>query len=78
MKISQDLILGIAIGAGVAYLLANQSEPAPVVMKPQVPTKYKPFPSSPAQGPAQSINVPRRIGVRPWQTAWSSAYALHA
>jgi hypothetical protein len=51
MKVSQDLILGIAIGAGVALLLNNRASTAP----PMIPGQYKPSPKSPGSTAQSSL-----------------------
>jgi len=67
MKVSNELLIGIAIGAAAALLIAGGKNP---VVTTKVPGKYP--------APAKN-NVPMQyIGIRPWQTAWSAARPLHA
>lgn len=57
MKLSQDLLLGIAIGAGAALLLSrNSTTVGPVVITPKVPSPPK-VPGSTTL-PSNSIAAP--------------------
>lgn len=74
MKISQDLILGVAIGAAAVLVISQMSKsatPAPP-KKPTLPT-----PGQRPSLPQNSLYGWQRIGIRPWDTPWSQARPQH-
>lgn len=64
MKLSQDLLLGIAIGAGAALLLSrNTTTVGPVVITPKVPSSKIPGSTTLPQGRIAAPWYPRRAYV---------------
>jgi len=69
MKVSQDLLIGIAIGAGIAMLINSKQVTSGPVKNPKTLPPMKP-PMLPGKG----TQAQYRVGFRPW----SQKLPLHA
>ncbi len=63
VKVNQQFITGAVVGVVLAYVLLKNRNAAPI--------KDTDTPKMPRVGKG-------RVGIRPWDTPWSQARALHA